>query len=178
MSRPSEQEFALRHCSIVVRSEDLSQYDQNLEPSPSNGEHNENENFGWRGSGCSDGLRRFGKRGTGVGTMARSRVDYGYYGYGPGALAADVIGGTVAAVTSPLWAPGYYDYYPGYAYAPRYYGYSPGYAYGPAYAAPGTVLAQSGPSAATIASCEARFRSYNASTGMYTGYDGQQHPCP
>ncbi len=104
--------------------------------------------------------------------------DYGYYGYGPGAFAADVIGGTVAAVTSPLWAPGYYDYYPGYAYAPRYYGYSPGYAYAPAYPAPGTVLAQSGPSAATVASCEARFRSYNPSTGMYTGYDGQQHPCP
>jgi len=105
------------------------------------------------------------------------------YGYGPGAFAADVIGGTVAAVTSPLWAPGYYDYYPGYAYgptyaAPGYYGYSPGYAYGPAYAAPNAVMAQSGPSAATIASCEARFRSYNPSTGMYTGYDGQQHPCP
>ena len=42
------------------------------------------------------------------------------YGHGPGAFAADVIGGTVAAVTSPLWAPGYYDYYPGYAYGPTY----------------------------------------------------------
>ena len=105
------------------------------------------------------------------------------YGYGPGAFAADVIGGTVAAVTSPFWAPGYYDYYPGYAYgpayaAPRYYAYSPGYTYAPTYAAPNNIVAQSGPSAATVASCEARFRSYNRSTGMYMGYDGQQHPCP
>lgn len=42
------------------------------------------------------------------------------WGYGPGAFAADVIGGTVAAATAPLWAPGFYDYYPGYAYAPAY----------------------------------------------------------
>lgn len=107
----------------------------------------------------------------------------GWYDYGPGAFAADVIGGTVAAVTSPLWAPGYYDYYPAYAYrpaynAPRYYGYSPGYAYAPAYAVPNIVTAESGPDAAGVASCEARFRSYNPSTGMYMGYDGHQHPCP
>ena len=119
------------------------------------------------------------------------------YGYGPAAFAAGVIGGTVAAVvTSPLWVPGYPGYYaynPGYVYgptyaAPGYYAYSPGYAYRPAYggpletaiegAAPNVVMAQSGPTAATVASCEARFRSYNLSTGMYTGYDGQQHPCP
>jgi hypothetical protein len=36
---------------------------------------------------------------------------------------------------------------------------------------------QRSPGTMTVASCEARFRSYNPSTGMYTGYDGQQHPC-
>jgi len=35
-------------------------------------------------------------------------------GFWPGAVAAGVIGGAVAAATSPLWAPGYYDYYPHY----------------------------------------------------------------
>lgn len=126
---------------------------------------------------------------------AQYRPGWGWnsgWDYGPGAFAAGVIGGTVAAVTSPLWAPGYYDYYPGYAYGPAYavpsYDYAPGYAYAPApgytyapapaYTPPTTTVVQSGPSSATIASCEARFRSYNPATGMYTGYDGQQHPCP
>ena len=67
--------------------------------------------------------------------------DYGWRF--PGAFAADVVGGAVAAATSPLWGLGDYDYYPGYAYAPpayaapRVYDYAPGYAYAPpAYAAP------------------------------------------
>jgi hypothetical protein len=45
-----------------------------------------------------------------------------------------VVGGAVAAATSPLWAPGYYGYYgnnyaPGYAYDGSY-AYEPGYTYG------------------------------------------------
>ncbi len=28
-----------------------------------------------------------------------------------------------------------------------------------------------------VAACEARYRSYDASTGMYLGYDGDYHPC-
>jgi hypothetical protein len=28
------------------------------------------------------------------------------------------------------------------------------------------------------AACARRFRSYDASTGTYLGYDGQRHPCP
>ena len=28
-----------------------------------------------------------------------------------------------------------------------------------------------------VAACEARYRSYDASTGMYLGYDGNHHPC-
>ena len=86
---------------------------------------------------------------------------HGGWGW-PGAVAAGVVGGAIAAATSPLWAPGYYDYYPGYAYGP-------GYA-----VAPAPVIA-GGNSAAY---CEQRFRSYNPSTGMYLGYDGQYHPCP
>jgi hypothetical protein len=87
----------------------------------------------------------------------------GWHGGGwGGAVAAGVIGGALAAATSPLWAPGYYDY-------------DPGYAYGPGYAvAPAPVLGGGG----GVAYCESRFRSYNPTTGMYLGYDGQYHPCP
>jgi hypothetical protein len=28
-----------------------------------------------------------------------------------------------------------------------------------------------------VAACEARYRSYDASTGLYLGYDGNYHPC-
>ena len=77
-------------------------------------------------------------------------------------MAAGVIGGAVAAATSPLWAPGYYDYYPGYSYGQ-------GYA-----VAPAPVVAGGG----SVAYCESRFRSYNPSTGMYFGFDGQYHSCP
>jgi len=88
-----------------------------------------------------------------------------HHGWGwPGAVAAGVIGGALAAATSPLWAPGYYDYEPGYAYGPGY-----GYAVAPAPIAPG---------GGAVAYCESRFRSYNPATGMYLGYDGQYHPCP
>jgi hypothetical protein len=85
----------------------------------------------------------------------------GGWGWG-GGIAAGIIGGAVAAATSPLWAPGYYDYYPGYAYAP-------------AYAAPPVVAVQGGGS---VAWCESRYRSYNPATGTFLGYDGMQHPCP
>jgi hypothetical protein len=92
-----------------------------------------------------------------------SAAPWGWHrGFGwPGAVAAGVVGGAIAAATSPLWAPGYYDYYPGYTYAPAY-----GFA-------PGPVVANGG----NTGWCEAHFRSYNPATGMYTGYDGLQHPC-
>ncbi len=51
---------------------------------------------------------------------------HGWHGGWGGAVAAGVIGGAVAAATSPLWAPGYYDYYPGYAYEPYGYTVAPG----------------------------------------------------
>jgi len=96
-----------------------------------------------------------------------SAAPWGWHrGWGwPGAVAAGVIGGAVAAATSPFWAPGYYGYY----------GYDPGYTYAPAYGyAPAPVVVAGG----DPAWCQAHFRSYNPATGMYTGYDGLQHPCP
>ena len=30
----------------------------------------------------------------------------------------------------------------------------------------------------SVAYCEQRFKSYNPSTGLYRGYDGNYHPCP
>lgn len=89
---------------------------------------------------------------------------HGGFGWG-GAVAAGVIGGAVAAATSPLWAPGYYDYDPGYAYPPVA---APAYTYD--YVAPAA--------GGSSDWCAARFRSYNPATGMYLGYDGQYHPCP
>ncbi len=97
-------------------------------------------------------------------TTPASAAPWGWhrgFGWG-GAVAAGVIGGALAAATSPLWAPGYYDYYPGYTY-------SPGYTYD--YVAPAG-------GGGNVAWCEAQFRSYNPATGMYLGYDGQYHPCP
>jgi len=94
-------------------------------------------------------------------------------GWGAGALAAGVIGGAVAAATSPFWAPGYYGYY-----GP----YGPGPYPGPYYdVAPGPIVAPApaiAPAGNSVAWCEAHFKSYNPRTGMYLGNDGVHHPCP
>lgn len=111
------------------------------------------------------------------------------FGWGAGAIAAGVVGGAVAAATSPLWAPGYYDYAPGYAYAPDYsYGYGPNYGGYQTYSyetepaipvAPGPVVAQGyGGGGDGAAYCEQRFRSYDQASGTYLGFDGLRHPCP
>jgi len=105
------------------------------------------------------------------------------FGWGLPGLAAGVVGGAVAAATSPLWAPGYYgyNYYPGRAYAPGYvyddaYAYEPGYTY---QTTPGYTYA---PRYATggrdDAYCMQRYRSYDPASGTYLGYDGIRHPCP
>jgi hypothetical protein len=86
-------------------------------------------------------------------------------GFWPGAVAAGVIGGAVAAATSPLWAPGYYDYYPGYAPGPNYDYYASAAPAGPV-------------EGADVGWCQAHFRSYNPATGTYLGFDGQYHSCP
>jgi hypothetical protein len=108
-------------------------------------------------------------------TAPASAAPWGWHrgwGWG-GAVAAGVVGGALAAATSPLWAPGYYDYAPGYAYAPAYNYDTYAYAPGPYVATAPAVVA-----GGDVAYCQARFRSYNPSTGTYLGFDGQYHPCP
>lgn len=86
-----------------------------------------------------------------------------HHGFWPGAVAAGVVGGAIAAATSPFWGPDYY-YGPGpYAYGPGPYAYS-----GPPVA----------PGGGGVAYCEAHYRSYNPNTGTYLGYDGAYHRCP
>lgn len=101
---------------------------------------------------------------------ASARGWHGWHGGGfwPGAIAAGVVGGALAAATSPLWAPGYYDYYPGYPYQP--YGYTYDYVQAPAV----TVA----PGGGDVGWCEAHYRSYDPSSGTYLGYDGMRHSCP
>jgi len=109
------------------------------------------------------------------------------FGWGVAGLAAGVVGGAVAAATSPFWAPGYYRGYPGYAYAPGYsyddaYAYEPGYAYGtaPGYAySPGYAYGQGyATGGRDDAYCSQRYRSYDPASGTYLGYDGVRHSCP
>lgn len=76
---------------------------------------------------------------TTAGLVATVPASAHYAQWNPGYVAADVVGGVVggaiAAVTSPFWATGYYGSYsgyPGYAYMPGY-AYEPGYAYMPGY---------------------------------------------
>jgi hypothetical protein len=97
-----------------------------------------------------------------AGPAAAQRAWHG--GFWPGAVAAGVAAGALAAATSPLWAPGYYDYYPGYTYGP-YYDYVPS-------------AVPVAPAGVNVAWCEAHFRSYNPATGTYLGFDGQYHSCP
>jgi hypothetical protein len=96
---------------------------------------------------------------------------HGWHGRGfgwPGAVAAGIVGGALAAATSPLWAPGYYDYYQGYGYQP--YGYT--YDYMPA---PAVTVA---PGGGGVGWCEAHYHSYDPASGTYLGYDGMRHSCP
>jgi hypothetical protein len=110
--------------------------------------------------------------------------------WGPAAVAGGIVGGAVAAATSPLWAPGGYGYGPDYGYGPGYYGRDYAYGNGPYDYDAGPPLAQ-GPavveerSAAieepmgdSVAYCEAHFKSYDPSSGTYLGYDGVRHSCP
>jgi hypothetical protein len=101
-------------------------------------------------------------------------VRWGGRGFGPGAFVAGAILG------GALLAPRYYGP------RPYYYGggpyYAPGYAPGPYYADPG--YADPGPYSADptggdpVTYCMQRFRSYDARSGTYLGFDGYRHPCP
>ena len=119
---------------------------------------------------------------------------WGWRGWGPGIAAGAIVGGAIAA--SRPWY-GYNNYYDDYAYAPGYsysspygtgasgynsynynspsaynssaynsFAYVPGYTYGYRVAED------------AVAYCKQRFRSYNAATGTYLGYDGLRHSCP
>jgi hypothetical protein len=118
----------------------------------------------------------------------------GYWGPGPYWGAGAIGLGVGLAIGSALAAPAYIGPPPVYAppppgaYAPGGYGPGPD-AYAPdGYAADGYAPAgydQGGPSAYGpaqgssdwIAYCSQRYRSFNPQTGMFTGYDGLQHPC-
>ena len=75
-----------------------------------------------------------------------------------------------AGATSGLLLGGVLASQPSYLYR----GSSPPAYYSPAYPASGPYS----PLGATTASCMRRFRSYDAYSGTYVGFDGMRHPCP
>jgi hypothetical protein len=138
---------------------------------------------GWGWGGWGGGAIAAGILGGAALAAAATSPYYGagYYDYAPG-----------YAYSGYGYAPGY-AVAPGYAYSPAFsygadYGYGGGYApamsygsyggvydYAPGYAAAGTTTVGGG---GDVAYCKARYRSYNPSTGMFLGVNGQRHPCP
>jgi hypothetical protein len=93
----------------------------------------------------------------------RRGYGYGYRrGWGPGAgvgiglAAGALIGGAIAAGSSPYYGPGYYG-------GPAYY------------PAPAPVYGGGGDAEAY---CMQRYRSYDPASGTYLNYDGNRYPCP
>jgi hypothetical protein len=86
----------------------------------------------------------------------------GYYrgggaaGLGIGLAAGALIGGAIAAGSSP------------YYYGPGYYAAPPAY-----YARPAPVYGDD-----DVAYCMQRYRSYDPASGTYLNYDGNRYPCP
>jgi BA14K-like protein len=85
----------------------------------------------------------------------------GYYRPGVGLAAGAAVGGAIAASQYGGYG------YGGYGYDNNYYGSNPGYA---------ASYPTSGSQDASY--CAQRFKSYDAGSGTYMGYDGQRHPCP
>ena len=112
----------------------------------------------WRGYGYYNHGYHANYRGYHYRPYYRGRYyDRDYYN-GGAAVAAGVLGFATGAIvgsaaTAPRYAPGYYGG------SARYYG------------------GQSSGSADWIAACQAKYRSFNPSTGMYLGYDGDYHRC-
>jgi hypothetical protein len=75
-------------------------------------------------------------------------------GLGIGLAAGALIGGAIAAGSSPYYGPGYYG-------GPTYY------------AAPAPVYGGD-----AEAYCMQRYRSYDPASGTYLNYDGNRYPCP
>jgi hypothetical protein len=94
-------------------------------------------------------------------TYGRGAYRGDYYRPGVGLAAGAVVGGAIAASQYGGYG------YGGYGYDNGYYGSNPGYAGGYSTAGGGDA-----------AYCAQRYRSYDASSGTYLGYDGQRHPCP
>jgi hypothetical protein len=68
---------------------------------------------------------------------------------------------------------------PGIRFGLPYYGY--GYGYGPTYFDDDYFIDDDeGPDYAddAVARCQARYRSFDAGSGTFLGYDGLRHPCP
>jgi hypothetical protein len=109
-----------------------------------------------------------------VGPASARDWRYHHFGWGPAAVAGGIVGGAVAAATSPLWAPGYDN-----GYGPDYaYGYGPyDYDAGPP-VVEGRSAAVEEPMGDATAYCEAHFKSFDPSSGTYLGYDGVRHHCP
>lgn len=100
----------------------------------------------------------------------RRRGGYGYgyrRGWGPGAgvgiglAAGALIGGAIAAGSSPYYGPGY-----GYGYG------------GPTYYREPVVVAPAYGGGDAEAYCMQRYRSYDPASGTYLNYDGNRYPCP
>jgi hypothetical protein len=74
---------------------------------------------------------------------------------------------------------GYYDdpYSYGGDYADAYYG-DNSFAYYDGAAAPDVVYGSTQTGGDSTAFCQQQYKSYNAATGTYLGYDGARHPCP
>ena len=87
-----------------------------------------------------------------------------YYRPGAGLAAGAVVGGAIAASQYGGYGSGGYG---GYGYDNSYYGSNPGYS-----------ASYSTSGGQDAAYCAQRFKSYDAGSGTYLGYDGQRHPCP
>jgi hypothetical protein len=96
-----------------------------------------------------------------------------HHGHNNDAWVAGAIGfGAGALLGSALSRPYYYSPAPVYAYRP-----APVYPAAPVYR-PAPVYYRAAPwTAAWYASCEARYRSFDPSTGYFLGYDGEYHFC-
>ena len=105
-------------------------------------------------------------------------------GFAVGAAAAGIATGAAIAAGGYGYDPSYYG--DNYAYDPGYYGDSYAYDNGATYdtGIPLVTFDQAAPVAGPVAVggdasyCAQRYRSWDAASGTYLGFDGLRHPCP